>query len=148
MLALPAIAVLVGALYYFAAPRLRVKHIDTSVSPAVFASSSASLPALQPAADADEGAAIVHVEVDSGAADACFDEYLSRVDVSSPVAYVAGRTVMMDPKSVRVMCGVLAARPSASVLEWGAGGSTAFFSRYAGRWESVEHDRKWKSPII
>lgn len=50
---------------------------------------------------------------------------------------------MMDPKSIQLMCRVLTAKPRPDVLEWGCGGSTAFFSQFAGSWQSIEHDKDW-----
>jgi len=55
------------------------------------------------------------------------------------------RFVMHDPSAVEAFCDLLEQyRPGrASVLEWGCGGSTVFYSRYAQHWQCVEHDDKW-----
>ena len=74
--------------------------------------------------------------------------------------FIPGKTVMMDPSAVIMMCSLLRRGekplgrgekplyiyiPSAGmrVLEWGSGGSTLLFSRYVLSWNSIEHDRNW-----
>ena len=73
----------------------------------------------------------------------CIKAYRETVDDKETVEYKPGKTVMMDPKSIALMCRVLSAKSKPDVLEWGCGGSTAFFSQFAGSWHSVEHDRDW-----
>jgi len=38
-------------------------------------------------------------------------------------------------------------RKNSSVLEWGCGGSTSFFSRYVANWVCVEHVPKWGKTV-
>lgn len=33
------------------------------------------------------------------------------------------------------------------MLEWGAGGSTLFFSKYVGKYTSIEHDKEWYEQV-
>lgn len=38
-------------------------------------------------------------------------------------------------------------RPNMSVLEWGAGGSTIYFSPMVRKWESIEHNPAWADRV-
>ena len=42
---------------------------------------------------------------------------------------------------MEILCSLLG--PTVSVLEYGAGGSTTFFSQFVKSWVSVEHDTAW-----
>jgi FkbM family methyltransferase len=71
----------------------------------------------------------------------CWEAYQSNVDATKATEFVPGKSVMMEPTSVKMMCELLT--PSTRVLEWGSGGSTLFFSKFVKSWDSVEHDAVW-----
>jgi len=48
---------------------------------------------------------------------------------------------MMDDANVKLVCDKFT--PETSVLEWGCGGSTAFYSRYVKKWVCIEHQDGW-----
>ena len=56
-----------------------------------------------------------------------------------------GKTIMMDQPSVRLLCKHL--QPDFDVLEWGSGGSTAFYSKFVKSWNSIEHDPNWAARV-
>jgi len=58
---------------------------------------------------------------------------------------VMGKTVMMDQMSVKMLCKYL--KPNFNVLEWGSGGSTAFYSQFVKSWVTVEHDPIWAEKV-
>ena len=51
----------------------------------------------------------------------------------------------IDPAGVEILCSLLG--PEVSVLEYGAGGSTTFFSQFVRSWDSVEHDPAWAENV-
>ncbi len=53
----------------------------------------------------------------------------------------------LQPGAIEVMEKFLAQRNDIRVFEWGAGGSTLFFSAHAKRVFSVEHDLKWLNSV-
>ena len=55
------------------------------------------------------------------------------------------RSVWIDPAGVEVICSLLS--PNVSVLEYGAGGSTTFFSQFVKTWVSIEHNTKWAKDV-
>jgi FkbM family methyltransferase len=71
----------------------------------------------------------------------CWDAYQSNVDATKATEFVPGKSVMMEPSSVKMLCELLT--PSTRVLEWGSGGSSLFFSKFVKSWDSVEHDAVW-----
>jgi len=71
----------------------------------------------------------------------CWERYQRDIDRSSSKAFIPGRSVMMEPTSVKMLCGLLT--PHTRVLEWGSGGSTLFFSQFVRRWDTIEHDTAW-----
>ena len=75
----------------------------------------------------------------------CYQKYLSSMSRSNQENLVMGKTVMMDPTSVRLLCKYL--RPEHNVLEWGSGGSTAFYSQFVKSWNSIEHDEQWAKKV-
>jgi len=60
---------------------------------------------------------------------------------STPIPPQQYRTLVMDQGGVSLICSLL--NKNLSVLEFGSGGSTTFFSEYVASWTSVEHDIKW-----
>ena len=54
-------------------------------------------------------------------------------------------SVMMEPNGAQAVCTLL--NHDRTVLEFGSGGSTLFFSKYAREWLSVEHDRRFFKAI-
>ncbi|GMI55572.1 hypothetical protein ScalyP_jg1492 [Parmales sp. scaly parma] len=77
---------------------------------------------------------------------ACWDLYQSNVDATKSTEFVPGKSVMMEPSSVKMLCGLLT--PTTRVLEWGSGGSTLFFSRFVASWDSIEHDSQWYKEMM
>ena len=45
---------------------------------------------------------------------------------------------MMDTKAKKLICRLLGDKKDMRVLEWGAGGSTLFYSQFAKAWNTVE----------
>jgi len=75
----------------------------------------------------------------------CWDSYRLHVDAARATSFVPGRSVMTEPTSARMLCGLLT--PQTRVLEWGAGASTLFFSQFVRRWDAVEHDAAWLAQV-
>jgi hypothetical protein len=55
-------------------------------------------------------------------------------------------SVYMQPSEVSLIQSHLNSRDD--VLEWGAGGSTLYFSQFVLRYFSIEHDSKWYSKLV
>jgi len=51
----------------------------------------------------------------------------------------------MDPWNIIIMCSVLGPWRDKEVLEWGSGGSTLFFSKFAKSWRSIDSNASWVS---
>ena len=51
----------------------------------------------------------------------------------------------MDEGGVSLICSLLG--PNTSVLEYGAGGSTTFFSQFVHSWVSIEHNPAWAREV-
>ena len=51
----------------------------------------------------------------------------------------------LDPGGAALLCSLL--RPEFAVLEFGAGGSTTFFSQFVSSWVSVEHSPGWAGRV-
>jgi len=47
----------------------------------------------------------------------------------------------LDTESASLLCSLLSG--NMSVLEWGCGGSTVYFSRYVRKWRCIEHVPEW-----
>merc|ERR1711892_1530092 len=73
--------------------------------------------------------------------EACMEQFR----ISETYKFTLGRSVWIDPAGVYILCSLL--RPGMSVLEFGAGGSTTFFSQFVGSWASVEHDPAWADSV-
>ena len=71
----------------------------------------------------------------------CWDQYQANIDATKVTKFVPGKSIMMDPSSVKMLCGLLT--PTTRVLEWGSGGSTVFFSQFVESWDSIEHNSQW-----
>jgi len=69
----------------------------------------------------------------------CFTEY--RKQVEEKKKNVAGSLPWLDLATVKLFCESLSSHQS--VLEWGCGGSTIFFSRFVKKWTCVEHVPSW-----
>jgi len=75
----------------------------------------------------------------------CWQTYQDTIDSIISVAFVPGKSVMMESTSVKLLCDFMSA--DKDVLEWGSGGSTNFFSQFVKHWDTVEHDAVWASKI-
>jgi len=75
----------------------------------------------------------------------CWQAYQDTIDSTISVAFVPGKSVMMESTSVKLLCDFMSA--DQDVLEWGSGGSTNFFSQFVKHWDTVEHDAVWASKI-
>lgn len=75
----------------------------------------------------------------------CWQAYQDTIDSTISVAFVPGKSVMMESTSVKLLCDFMSA--DKDVLEWGSGGSTNFFSQFVKHWDTVEHDAVWASKI-
>ena len=75
----------------------------------------------------------------------CWETYQDNIDSKISVAFVPGKSVMMESTSVKLLCDFMSA--DKDVLEWGSGGSTNFFSQFVKHWDTIEHDAVWASKI-
>lgn len=55
--------------------------------------------------------------------------------------------VMLALDVVQVACRYVQPQPNVTVLEWGSGGSTLFFSQFTHEYYSIEHDKKWSRAV-
>ena len=77
---------------------------------------------------------------------ACWRQYQEQMETAETKNFIAGKTIMMDGESVRLLCSFL--RATDDVLEWGSGGSTLFFYKFVRSWHSVEHDPAWARTML
>jgi glycosyltransferase involved in cell wall biosynthesis len=75
----------------------------------------------------------------------CWETYQVNIDSKISVAFIPGKSVMMESTSVKLLCDFMSA--DKDVLEWGSGGSTNFFSQFVKHWDTIEHDAVWASKI-
>jgi len=73
----------------------------------------------------------------------CFEQFLQR---SKQDSLGVGSMPWLDPENVRLLCSVL--HNDLSVLEWGCGGSTVYFSRFVKKWRCIEHVPGWGTKIL
>jgi hypothetical protein len=74
----------------------------------------------------------------------CYNDY--KRTIKHHIDFVPGKSIMMDKESIQWMCKHL--KKTFSVLEWGSGGSTLFFSKYVRDWTSIEHDEAWAKKMM
>ena len=79
--------------------------------------------------------------VEKSWSESCMEQY----NVSLTYTLTPGRHVFIDRGGVSLLCSLLG--PNVSVLEFGSGGSTTFFSKFVKRWVSVEHSADWGNKV-